>query len=273
MTALVYGDLSRTGRLGNQLWEIASTIGLAVASDMDPRFPKWDYQRFFSLPDEFFVDEPVGVPATSKAQHLDERARAYLQDYGLFADVVGDVREFFKPSVEAARILDVAWDEFGDLKDPISVHVRRGDNVTHPQGYHPLRSMEYYAAGLALAGDGDVIIFSDDPEWCREHFEAETGRKVAHYYEGVARPREYADRVAYETAPVLDWIDLQLMARCERHVISNSTYAWWGAFLSPDPAPMYPSNWFGWRVSPWTDSSLMFPGSWIEIHDPTQGGI
>jgi hypothetical protein len=165
---------------------------------------------------------------------------------------------------------------FDKLESIVSVHIRRGDNVTHPEGYHPLRSWDYYRDALAaldIAEGNEIVVFSDDPDWCEQNFEKETGCEPAIFYRGTARPREYVDRIKYDTAPVLDWIDLQLMARCQYHIISNSTYAWWGAFLSEDESPIYPSNWFGYQIRDWTDASLMFPESWQQVEDPTQGGV
>ena len=230
--SIAYPELSQVGRLGNQMWEIASTIGIARKAGQQPAFPKWDYQPFFSLPEEFFVDEPHGRHATEFVRYMDPRARAYLQDYNLFKDVEDEIKGYFQPSTKAKRILNKIWKEqfapvVGDKK-VLSIHVRRGDNVTHPEGYHPLRSMDYYRGALEeieLSVCAKVV-FSDDPEWCRENLPKAFGFELDLYYEGVARPREYVDRVSYETAPVLDWVDLQLMARCDYHFISNSTYAW-----------------------------------------------
>lgn len=272
---ITYPSLSQTGRLGNQLWEIASTIGIAHAHGEEPRFPTWDYQQYFSIPGEFFVPagDLVGRPATDFVPHMDPRAKAYLQDFNLFSDIADTILEYFQPSTEALNVLEEEWDKhFATLEEPlVSVHVRRGDNVTHPSGYHPLRSLDYYRRALELR-PGTVVCFSDDPAWCREHLAEAVGRDIAVFFEGVARPREYADRAAYENAPVLDWIDLQLMSACDHHVLSNSTYAWWGAFLSGQTDPIYPSNWFGWRVRDWTDSALMFPPTWQQVADATEGG-
>jgi Glycosyl transferase family 11 len=272
-----YPELSRAGRLGNQLWEIASTYGIACGQLDDPSFPAWDYQPYFSCPDEWFGN-CRGTPATNFVSYMDPRARGYLQDYNLFKGVEKQVKQYFQPSPEAIEILGAHFVDYGfdSMVGPrISVHIRRGDNVTHPSGYHPLRSWDYYRSALDLTSpDGSIVVFSDDPKWCDENFEKETGRKPALVFEAAGpRPREYADRAAYENAPVLDWIDLQLMAGCDEHILSNSTYAWWGAFLSNNPSPIYPSNWFGWRVSEFTDASIMFPESWREVHDPTMGGV
>lgn len=270
-----YSLLSQTGRLGNQLWEVAATYGRARAAETEPRFPAWDYMDYFAVPPHWFGDMEGCVDVLTLVPHLDPRARAYLQDYALFANVAHEVRELLRPSTTAQDILQPIVDaHLAPLPKPlISVHVRRGDNVTHPPGYHPLRSPEYYNDAAKLLPSGSVVVFSDDPDWCRENIESALGRDVAFFYEGVARPREYADRLAYENAPVLDWIDVQLMALCDHHILSNSSYAWWGAFLSDDPSPIYPSNTFGYHVTPYTDASLMFPGTWRQIWDQTMGGV
>lgn len=271
---ITFPDLAQVGRLGNQLWQIAATIGIGNEQAESPRFPTWDYRPYFQVPDWLFGDLGGGTLATEFATHLDPRARSYLQDYSLFVECEPLIRRWFMPSDVATEVLDTHWAEhFEALERPlVSAHVRRGDNVTHPLGYHPLRSLDYYRTALQER-PGTVVVFTDDVTWCREYFEEGTGRPVAHFFEGVARPREYVDRQLYEDAPVLDWVDLQLMARCDSHIISNSTYAWWGAFLSVDPEPIYPSNWFGWRVSEYTNASLMFPSSWRQVEDRTEGGV
>lgn len=271
---VVYAELGYCGRLGNQLWEIASTIGIAHKHNTFARFPFWDYQRYFSVPDELFMDNPRGPNAIAYVPYMDPRARSYLQDYSLFSGIEETIRSYFTPSVEAQDILRDHHQWLESLPKPwISVHVRRGDNVTHPLGYHPLRSLDYYRRALELLPSGSIVMFTDDADWCEQHFERQTDFKLAGIFEGVTRPREYADRVAYETSPVLDWIDLQLMTYFDHHVISNSTYAWWGAFLSNDPSPIYPDNWFGSHIRDWTDASLMFPSTWRQVHDDTQGGV
>lgn len=273
---IAYPLLSQTGRLGNQLWEVAATYGLAMTARTEPRFPTWDYMQYFMVPHQWFGDMEDCVDALTLVPHLDPRAAPYLQDYALFANVAPAVRAMLRPSATAARLLrPIIEASLALLPKPlISVHVRRGDNVTHPPGFHPLRSPEYYTdAAKMLPTDGSIIVFSDDPDWCRENIESALQRDVAFFYEGVARPREYVDRLLYENAPVLDWIDVQLMAMCDHHILSNSSYAWWGAFLSENRSPIYPSNTFGYHVTPYTDASLMFPSTWRQIFDRTMEGV
>lgn len=273
---ITYSQLSRCGRLkpGNQLFQIAATIGIADALDQEVSLPPWDYQPFFSVPSALF-DNRSGTEATEHVMYLDERARPYLQDYRLIQEVEPIIKQYFAPSALAtATLARQSYDWYRELPAPkTALHVRRGDNVTHPSGYHPLRTVEYYQRSLAeLPDTASVVVFSDDVSWCRATL-ANALDVELHYFEGVARPREYVDRRKYVDAPILDWIDIFLMAEANHHIISNSTYAWWGAYLSKDPSPIYPSNWYGWRVKDYTDASRMFPSSWREVHDATMGGL
>jgi hypothetical protein len=272
---ITFSALSQAGRLGNQLWQIAATLGIAQTRNENVSFPPWDYEPYFNVPQALFNDKG-GTDVTTFVDHLDPRARPYLQDYRLIRNVEHIVRQYFTPSPQAAEMLNApTFDWYRSLPSPkTALHVRRGDNVTHPPGYHPLRSIEYYRRALKEIPDtASVVVFSDDIPWCRANLWSVLDVEHVRFYQGVARPREYVDRQKYLDAPVLDWIDLFLMAEADHHIISNSTYAWWGAFLSDDRAPIYPSNWFGWRLNSYTDASLMFPPSWRQIPDETQGGL
>ncbi len=270
---ITFPRLSQAGRLGNQLWQVASTIGIAASRGDASALPEnWDYRPFFMIPDSHFGPQ-IGLDAGNLPEHIDERTRVYLQDFGLFKGVEWWIKELLRFSPHAVEIAtNEASVPLWEYPRPwTSVHVRRGDNVTHPPGWHPLRSRTYYETAIRkLPSDGTVIVFSDDPNWCRENMTEWLGRDIL-VYDGVTRPREYVDRQLYESSPVLDWIDLYFMTLCDHHILANSSYSWWGAFLSNNRHPIYPSRWFG-RNLPYVNASLMFPDGWIEVDDPTQGG-
>lgn len=271
---ITFPRLSQAGRLGNMLWQVAATVGIAGDRNEEFLLPEnWDYRPYFSIPDWCYGPQE-GLDAGTIPQHLDERARVYLQDYGLFQYSETFIRELLRFSLFATDTArsSVPNDLWSLPRPWTSVHVRRGDNVTHPLGYHPLRSKDYYQAAIKLVDEpGSIIVFTDDEPWCQENMSKWLNSEV-YIRSGPTRPREYADRVAYETSAPLDWIDLYLMTLCDLHILANSSYSWWGAFLSKNRHPIYPSQWFGYLVSSYTDASLMFPPDWVEVYDPTQGG-
>lgn len=259
---LAYGNLEHAGRLGNQLWQISSTLGVARSKNMRPLFPsEWSYRPFFSCPDSWFGLASPRMPSPMVyVNHIDPRAKPYLQDLSLWKDCEDEVLRALQPSAMAQEIVDEEWDrlDVGKAGGTCAVHIRRGDYVTNPAGSLCSLKLDYYHMAMsALLGEVDnFIVFSDDIEWCKKNIDANT------FYEGIPRPKEQDKR--YMTAPILDWLDLFLMAKCRNHIISNSTYSWWGAWLSGNESPLYPSQWFGDEMADYIDFRLMIPASWRE---------
>ena len=87
--------------------------------------------------------------------------------------------------------------------------------------------MDYYKSALELFdSDREVIIFSDDTEWCKEQELFEDDRFAV---------AEGGDQ----------FYDLCLMSMCDDFIIANSTFSWWGAWLANRGKVVAPKNWFG----------------------------
>ena len=123
-------------------------------------------------------------------------------------------------------------------EDTISLHIRRGDYVTNPN--HPTQDVSYYEAALAkLPEDIPVIVFSDDPAWCNEQSMFED------------------DRFMIAEGNSTD-CDLCLMSLCKYHIIANSSYSWWGAWLAKSERVIAPKNWFGGECVNKSTEDMMF---------------
>ena len=117
----------------------------------------------------------------------------------------------------------------------ISVHVRRGDYVTNPKNvaYLGATPISFYCSAIEyIAKKVDAprfFVFSDDPEWAKSNIRT-------HY------PTEYIDH----NHGSCSFADMQLMSRCSHHIIANSSFSWWGAWLNPDPRKLVigPRTWF-----------------------------
>lgn len=113
----------------------------------------------------------------------------------------------------------------------VSVHVRRGDYVGHA-GLGGVCSPDYYNRALAaldarLPGCA-VVVFSDDAAYCREMFADRSGVV-------------FCDWNCGENS----WMDMALMSRCAHHIIANSSFSWWGAWLSAAGGVVIgPQRWF-----------------------------
>lgn len=253
--------LEKAGRLGNQLFQVAATVGIARALGAQPCLPsRWSYRPFLSCPVEWFRPprgRSVEAWQAEPAAHLG-KAALYLQDPALFRDVADEIRAAFQPNERAESHL--GWRQEWD--GAIALHVRRGDLLTQEQGFQPALTVDapdYYRTALdAIDSMGvlPVVVFSDDPEWCAantSNFRRRPDDSITVWH---GEPRSHVPAEYRRQAP-RDWIDLMLMSHFEHLVMSNSTFAWWAAWLNECPDVLYPSLWFGPKLD-YIDTDLLF---------------
>lgn len=169
----------------------------------------------------------------------------YWQDERYFLDAVDAVRGAFTfPPFTDDR--DIALEHTlrsadGSADGPFtaSIHVRRGDYLDSPL-YRGLCDVDYYSRAISALNSrlgesgrrvGRFLVFTNDPAWTAAH--------ILPLLEGCE-------------AQLIDWHsgsesyrDMQLMAACHHHIIANSSFSWWGAWLNPRPDRIVvgPSRW------------------------------
>lgn len=274
---LAYPELEQHGRFGNQLWQVASTVGLARLNGAEPRFPEaWSYRPILSCPDAWFDDEALPGAMTSPeiaAKAIGSWPATYLQHLPFIAPAEDELRAAFAPSPEARVILSghAAATGFGETTWPRgAIHVRRGDTVNNPAGtLNPIdaawyrRAVKWLRMPTSTAGCASVTAFTDDAEWVREHL----GDVVDVVVSGPQRPPRQ-DGGYEETGPV-DWLDLYLMSTVDALVTSNSSYSWWAAWLSRASRVGYPQPWFGPVMAPRHRRNRFIPSSWTALPGAT----
>ncbi len=210
------------------------------------------YPVFAALRNKSWVIEPdfnywEGIQGIAGPCYLS----GYWQSEKYFTDIEEVIRKEFafkKPMQGANALLAGKMSS----ENSISLHVRRGDYLVSPKfnAVHGVCSLEYYRAALqylvARIMNPVVYVFSDDLPWVRENMRLEC-------------PHVYVDQNPGESS----YIDMQLMSHCRHHIIANSSFSWWGAWLNanPDKIVVAPEKWFanGRRVPD------LIPTGWIKI--------
>lgn len=132
----------------------------------------------------------------------------------------------------------------------VSIHVRRGDYAANPKtnAKHGTCSPEYYGSAIAhmtgSAADPRFFVFSDDIEWAKENLNLPEST--------IFVPKEIPD---YEA--------LFLMSACTHHILANSTFSWWAAWLdvSQEAIVIAPKHWY---VSG-TSTQDFIPSNWLRF--------
>lgn len=268
MRVYTYPRLGLVGRLGNQLWEVAATLNFALRNPGSrASIPQqWEYAPYLSLPAGLYRPPEHGDEVID-VEHMP--GGPYFQQLRYISAVRPVLRVYYSPSFLGLaglvnRYLKII-DDMDQGRHFTALHVRRGDYLKHP-GHFPQLTRRYWATAtetvLAEEPGTTFAVFSDDIAWCRRNVEAlGIADRAVIFVDGHVRPIPPEER----TGEPADIYDLFLMARCARHVLSNSTFGWWSAFLSDDPAPIYPSVWFGPRVPNHERAWEAFPPEWRKV--------
>ena len=176
----------------------------------------------------------------------------YWQSEKYFADVAESIRKDF--SLKAAPDpLNAEMAATIRSCEAVSLHVRRGDYISNSSAsqHHGSSPLDYYHAALAeITGrlsNPHLFVFSDDPAWVKENLR-------------VGVPMTCLEH----NGPDKGAEDLRLMSLCRHHIIANSSFSWWGAWLCADPAKIVvaPKRWFN-RDEIVTDD--LIPEGWLRL--------
>ncbi len=177
----------------------------------------------------------------------------YWQSEKYFKSIEDIIRREFTLAVPLGEYAATMAKHIEASNEPVCLHVRRGDFANHPasSGFHGTCSLEYYQEAMGIIKKSitspTFFVFSDDIEWAREHIH--TGF-----------PTEFVGQ-----GPERNYEDLDLMTRCKHHILSNSTFGWWGAWLSKPAAgkiTIAPQKWFAGKNY---DLSDLMPEHWIKL--------
>lgn len=222
------------GQLGNQLFKIASTLAYAWDYGAIPLFPdlnRYDYRLnenrdkiFFRLdassPPRPFTTHYVEIAWHSSEKipfQRDQILYGYYQSWKRFDHYRDRLLQVFAPTELMEQSIRQKYGELLAHPNTVSVHVRTFNAWLHNSKLHPFLGAEYYKRAFEqFPKDTLFVVFSDRINWCKQHFAA-MGKQFV-FIEG-------NDAI----------FDLYLMSMMKHHIMANSSFSWWGAYLNTSP--------------------------------------
>jgi len=287
------------GGLGNQMFQYAFGLAKSIeynqglfvddtllttnslpASLITPRklelniFPGVKIRRLPTIPD-IIVKKPSHF--LSKLTSRAKRLKFIRQDENEFVQVdnlrpgrINIVEGYFQSQEYFRKHSDRIWSRFSfpDLDDrnalvkskmlnsnSVSLHIRRGDYAANPESlrYHGILPPEYYNKSIDFLkqsqSDISYFIFTDDIKWVKENFMIKEENLM--FVEGNTGSES--------------WKDMALMTFAAHHIIANSSFSWWGAWLKERQGfTLAPRAWFNSEVAKF-DIHTIIPDNWIVI--------
>jgi hypothetical protein len=260
-----FNSIGQLGILGNQIFQFASLKGIARHRGFEYCFPptqnknEWtDHQLFnpFKLSNTNqlnvqFID--LGRPTiVENSFSFDEKLfndcpdwvsiQGYFQTEKYFKHIESEIKGDFEFKDE---ILIPCKEMISTVDTPISLHIRRTDYLTNPN--HTALNLYYYEKSLLEFDKKSVVlVFSDDPEWCNQQ-------------------ELFSDDRFLISQGNSNYVDLCLMSLCSGHIIANSSFSWWGAWLSNSNKVVSPKGWFEGSNNEHLDTKDIVPENWLVI--------
>jgi len=228
-TALEEFYLTPRRKLGYASALVRSVLGLAIRRETLS-------ERHTFIPD-------LGVSGHLRRLYI----FGYWQTYRIPEAIEEDLRAEFAfrepPTGKNAELLQ----QIRAAQSAVSLHIRRGDYASAAEGNRVL-PMSYYEEAIASLrrelAEPTFFIFSDDPEFARANL-----------------PQDLDTVFVTHNDDITSFEDLRLMSHCSHHIIANSSFSWWGAWLNPDKDKIVfaPRQ---WMMTPTSFFPELNPPSW-----------
>ena len=274
-----YNRLGSNGRLGNQMFQYAGLRGIAANRNFEWLIPRpdnygdsnyglFDCFEMSSVEEENFGQLNGQNIATGQFHFSQEffdncpdniNLHDYFQTEKYFKNIKDVIRNDFTFKKEIVKSCLEILDE---LVNPIFIHVRRGDYINQPDN-HPVCSTSYYENSLNHFKDtSSVLIFSDDPEWCKSQELFSDDRFLISEFN--LKYNQTSDTNDGRVKSLIPYYDLCLMSMCQGGIIANSSMSWWGAWMIQNPTQpiVAPNPWFGKNYNHY-DMSDLIPERWV----------
>lgn len=269
---LTFTKLGNYGEFANQLFQVATTMGLATINNDDYIFPKWHcivsgniYSKYFKNKNVFketnepiLVEEVFSEPTFTHTPVVYNKKklvdlRGYFQCEKYFKEARNCIVEAFKPNQEIENIINT-FDYTNSVAlqlryyDKVRPHERNSGLVPHLDPSHVFYSVEdnyeFFKKAINYFGKNKTFLVSTN--------NFEKAKVMLKGYNNFI----FLDEIPHKAK-------FFVQTRCEHNIISNSTYGWWGAWLNnnPDKIVFAPEKWFKIKDE-WHNSKDIIPETW-----------
>jgi len=222
----------------NQLYSV-STVDRAIQAILPAQFKHVYKEKHFAYQSGF---EKLGSNVYLKG---------YWQSERYFSTIVTQVKDIFTLQPHFYSNILPLIEEIKQTES-VSIHVRKGDYLLNPYSdYYASLESAYYTNALAALQENlpqlKLYVFTDDPKWVNEN---------------LALPISYTLISGVQTRSMYE--DFQAMLSCKYHIIANSSFSWWTAWLSAREGKkvIAPKEWF--KNGP-SDTADLIPNSWLTV--------
>jgi len=255
-----YSTLGENGRFGNQMFQYATLYALSKYYSTEFIIPTGEYEILDAFPNLSAKQMPKeDIIKSVDQQYREEKftfssnlflirentdIHGYFQSENYFSEFrEGLLKEFQfsdKTIEQSKKKLNIIHNLYGQTL--CAIHFRKGD-YKDLADYHTNLGPEYYNTALQWVIDNvpnvTFIAFSDDLDWCRANLPPDVVLSNA--------DDQYQD--------------MYMMSMCDYHIIANSSFSWWGAWLSNTSKQVIaPKKWFESKGPPAWDS--IYPKGW-----------
>lgn len=176
----------------------------------------------------------------------------YWQSEKYFADIAKIIRREFTVKVPQTGENQELGEQINS-RESVSLHVRRGDYALdpHTNKVHGCCGIDYYLRCVEFINskvkNAHFFAFSDEPQWIAENLKLPCSMTIVNHNN---TSKEYED--------------LRLISQCKHHIIANSSFSWWGAWLSSNQVKtvLAPKRWFNTDEHNTKD---LIPDGWVRI--------
>lgn len=259
----------RGGRLGNQMFQVATTLSVAFDHNAKAVFPEFAEWKDDDLPENmrqvfFRLDTHRAHKSAGTFREHDDfnfvpipykpniRLLGYFQSERYFRHNKDKILPYFEPRSELSDYLKSKYADLLNHPNTVGMHLR-AYNVENPYIVSKVMTpvtFDYFNKAASLFGnDALFVIFTDNVPWAKEILS-----RFDRPYLIIENENQYGD--------------FYLLSYMKHQIISNSTFSWWAAYLNKNPHKIViaPFPWFHTNSTVTHGNDNILPPEWYRIN-------